>query len=168
MAMMDWNGWTPTERAVIVFVRKGEQLLLIHKKRGLGAGKVNGPGGRLELGESWEEAGARETLEETGIVPGQLVPTAELWFQFTNGYGLAVRVFLSNQGSGSLVSCDEADPFWLSEADLPWASMWADDSLWLRPILAGRWVTGRYLFDGERMKEAKMRIFDRPHDPIAD
>ena len=32
------------------------------------------PGGTLESGESWEEAGRRELLEETGWVPGKLHP----------------------------------------------------------------------------------------------
>lgn len=32
------------------------------------------PGGTVEPGESWEEAGRRELLEETGWVPGRLRP----------------------------------------------------------------------------------------------
>lgn len=48
--MTDWTGWVPRERAVLVFLRDGDQLLLIHKKRGLGTGKVNAPGGRVETG----------------------------------------------------------------------------------------------------------------------
>jgi len=35
-----------------LFVIRAGQMLLIHKKRGLGAGKINGPDGRLDLGES--------------------------------------------------------------------------------------------------------------------
>ena len=30
------------ERAVITYIRSGDEILLIHKKRGHGAGKVNG------------------------------------------------------------------------------------------------------------------------------
>ena len=32
------------------------------------------PGGTLEPGETWEEAGCRELLEETGSIPGNLHP----------------------------------------------------------------------------------------------
>jgi len=167
MAMMDWLGWEPREKAVLLFLRDEEKLLLIHKKRGLGTGKVNGPGGRLEACETWAQAAIRETREETGLTPQQLTEAADLWFQFTDGYSLAVRVFVAQGWTGTLTPCDEADPFWLAADDLPWQTMWADDALWLRPVLAGRWVTGRYLFDGDSMREARMEIRRRPSDPIA-
>lgn len=167
MAMMDWKNWEPRERAVLVFVRDGQDLLLIHKKRGLGTGKVNAPGGRLEPGETWEQAGVRETTEETGITPDELTEAADLWFQFTDGYSLAVKVFLAEGWKGTLTACDEADPFWNSELSVPWSTMWADDSLWLRPVLAGHQVTARYVFNIEAMREARMEIRYRPSGPIA-
>jgi len=167
MAMKDWTGWQPQERAVLLFLRDGENLLLIHKKRGLGTGKVNGPGGRLEPGENWRHAAVRESQEETGLTPQSLEPAAELWFQFTDGYSLGVRVFLAQGWTGTLTACDEADPFWNPQARLPWATMWADDQLWLRPVLGGHRVMGRYVFEGERMLEARMQISRRPTGPIA-
>lgn len=151
---MSWEGWEPRERAVLVFVRDGEEILLIRKKRGLGTGKINGPGGRLEPGETWAEAGIRETREETGLTPRELEPAAWLRFQFTDGYSLEVRAFLGRGWAGTLASCDEADPFWHPVAALPWGQMWADDALWLPPVLGGRKVSGRFLFDGNRMQEA--------------
>ena len=45
---IDWTTWQPQQRATLLFVIQGNQVLLIHKKRGLGAGNINGPGGRLE------------------------------------------------------------------------------------------------------------------------
>ena len=58
-AEVDWSRWEPTERAVLCFVRDGDRVLLIHKKTGLGAGKVNAPGGRIDPGETAEEAAIR-------------------------------------------------------------------------------------------------------------
>ena len=43
---IDWTGWQPKERATLLFILRDGQALLIHKKRGLGAGKINAPGGR--------------------------------------------------------------------------------------------------------------------------
>ena len=51
----------------LCYVMDGEQVLLIEKKRGLAAGKVNGPGGRMEKGENPEGSVVREVFEETGI-----------------------------------------------------------------------------------------------------
>ncbi len=166
MAVMSWTGWQPQEKAVLVFLRDGGNLLLIHKKRGLGAGKVNAPGGRLEPGETWEQAAYRETWEETGVTVRSLSASADLWFQFTSGYSLAARVFLAEGWTGMLTPCDEADPFWQPAGSLPWNQMWADDSLWLPPVLQNLWVTGRFVFDGEDMREANLGVSERPPGPI--
>jgi len=166
MAVTNWTGWQPAERAVLVFLQDGANLLLIHKKRGLGAGKVNAPGGRLEPGETWNQAALRETWEETGLTVALLTPTADLWFQFTNGYALAAKVFLARGWTGQLTPCDEADPFWQPASLIPWENMWADDALWLPQILSGHWVTGRFVFDGEEMREANLEVMERPPGPI--
>jgi 8-oxo-dGTP diphosphatase len=80
VALIDWQEWAPTERAVLCFVRRDGELLLIRKKRGLGAGKVNGPGGRIEDGESAEQAAVRETFEEVGVRPLRVSEAGELAF----------------------------------------------------------------------------------------
>ena len=49
---IDWKRWQPEVAATLMFVISGNKVLLIHKKRGLGAGKVNGPGGHIEPGEN--------------------------------------------------------------------------------------------------------------------
>ena len=79
---IDWSTWKPTEYANLCFVMRGGQILLIRKKRGLGAGKINGPGGRLEKGETALESAIRETQEELGVTPTGLEHIGELFFQF--------------------------------------------------------------------------------------
>ena len=49
---IDWERWQPRERATLLFVIRGGEILLIRKLRGLGAGKINGPGGRIDAGET--------------------------------------------------------------------------------------------------------------------
>ena len=65
---IDWQRWEPDEHATLCFVIRGGEILLIRKKRGLGAGKINGPGGRLEPGETALDCAVRETREELGQV----------------------------------------------------------------------------------------------------
>lgn len=162
---VNWQTWTPQETAVLLFLLEGDQVLLIHKKRGLGKGKINAPGGRVEPGESWEEAARRETQEETGLSPQRLTRVAELRFQFTDGYALEAHAFLARGWTGVLAPCDEADPFWHPVASLPWQRMWADDALWLPQALNHRFVSARFLFDGEVMREADLTVGDRPPEP---
>ena len=148
---IDWNQFRPQDRAVIVFVRCRNKILLINKKRGLGAGKVNGPGGRIEPGETAQEAATREIREETGVEILEPVELATLHFSFRNGYTLTAYVFVTETFSGTPVETDEADPFWAPLDAIPYLSMWADDRYWLPEVLAGRYVDGRFVFDGDTM-----------------
>jgi 8-oxo-dGTP diphosphatase len=161
---IDWKTWKPTERAVLCFVRQEGRILLIHKKTGLGAGKINGPGGRIEPGETAAEAAVRETEEETGIVPRNLEKVAELHFQFLNGYGLHGTVFICGEYSGELTETEEADPFWCEEAKLPWENMWEDDPLWLPGVLQGKKVQAFFIFDDDTMLSHRVLFLDDSKD----
>lgn len=147
----DWDAWTPTERAALCFVVKEGRILLIHKKRGLGKGKVNGPGGRIEKGESARQAAVRETREEVGLTAAGLTERGEVRFQFVDGYALHVTVYTAQDAEGTLTRTEEADPFWVDVALIPYDDMWADDRHWLPWMLEGRPFTGRFHYDGDRM-----------------
>lgn len=149
--LINWDQWEPEERAVLCLVRYNDDLLLIHKKTGLGAGKINAPGGRIDPGELPIEAAIRETTEETGITPSGLIETAELSFIFTNGYSIHGTVFLAYHHTGTLRETPEALPYWWPVTDLPYERMWEDDPLWLPKVFAGFYVRGRFIFDEDTM-----------------
>ncbi len=147
----DWAAWQPKERATLLFVIKEGRILLIRKKRGLGAGKINGPGGRLEPGETSVEAAVRETREELGIEALFPDHRGDLHFQFVDGYSLFCSVFVSPDFRGTPVETDEALPIWTSLEHIPYHEMWDDDSHWLPGVIDGRKFTGFFHFDGEKM-----------------
>ncbi|KAA2242298.1 NUDIX domain-containing protein [Salinarimonas soli] len=64
---------TPT--VVVVLVPIGRGLLMIRRALpGQGQGRLALPGGYQMLGQTWQEAGAAEVREETGVIvdPGRL------------------------------------------------------------------------------------------------
>ncbi|MCX7819119.1 MAG: 8-oxo-dGTP diphosphatase [Kiritimatiellae bacterium] len=146
-----WSGWVPRERATLMLVRRDGALLLIEKKRGLGAGKVNAPGGRVEPGESEADAAVRETMEEVGVRPLAPEYRGRLRFQFTDGFSIEAAIFVSGSAEGGAVETAEARPFWTPIEAIPYERMWADDPLWLPKVLAGETVDGRFVFDGDQM-----------------
>lgn len=160
----DWTDWAPRERAVLVLVwdRAADSVLLIRKKRGLGQGKVNFPGGRLEPGEDWAAAARRETQEEVGLTVGRLEECAEHRFQFADGYGLLVKAFLSPEWAGEPVATAEADPFWCPRLSIPYSEMWSDDPIWVPRVFEGHYVTARWFFDRDRMLGARVEWDWRP------
>jgi len=122
LAEIDWSAWRGRDRATLVFVVRESQILLILKKRGLGAGKVNGPGGRMEAGESPLDCGIREVQEELCVTPLELEALGELRFQFTDGYSIHVHVFIADDCEGEASETDEAVPLWTPVDAIPYAS----------------------------------------------
>ncbi|MGI9241010.1 MAG: 8-oxo-dGTP diphosphatase [Verrucomicrobiales bacterium] len=148
---MDWNDWEPNLRANLLFLQRGEEVLLIRKKRGIGAGKINAPGGKIEPGETAAEGAIRETEEEVGLQATDLRQMGELHFQFTDGMALHCTVFHSDQFSGEAIETDEAIPIWTEIATIPYDEMWEDDVHWLPQMLAGKTFRGYFEFDGDQM-----------------
>ena len=66
---IDWESWVPEIKATLMFVVRDFEVLLIEKQRGIGAGKINGPGGKIDPGETPLESAVRETQEELLITP---------------------------------------------------------------------------------------------------
>ncbi|MEI7945362.1 MAG: 8-oxo-dGTP diphosphatase [bacterium] len=148
---IDWDTWVPVDVATLCFIRKEGKLLLIHKKRGLGKGKINAPGGRLEKGETLEQTAIRETQEEVGLTPIGLAPAGRLEFAFTDGYSLQAHVFTATDATGTLTETDEAIPFWCDENDIPYNEMWSDDRLWIPLMLDGTRFEAQFIFENDQM-----------------
>lgn len=148
---VDWKRWTAVDPATLVFVIRQGRILLIRKKRGLGAGKVNGPGGRIEPGELPEAGAARELREELGVRAGQLIRLGDHRFQFIDGYSTYVHVYRTSEVEGTPVETEEASPIWCDVDAIPFDEMWEDDRYWLPLVLKGRRFSGYWIFDGETM-----------------
>jgi 8-oxo-dGTP diphosphatase len=155
---IDWERWTPDDVATLLFVVQHGHVLLIRKKRGLGAGKINAPGGRLEPGEAPIAAAVREVQEEVFVTPFGVEARGQLSFQFVDGYALHVHVFAAEGCEGEARETDEAIPHWTPLEHIPYAQMWADDAIWLPLMLGGREFCGRFVFDGDTMLDHDVRL----------
>jgi 8-oxo-dGTP diphosphatase len=148
---IDWEAWRPVDPATLLFVVQNGRVLLIRKKRGLGAGKINGPGGRLEADEPPHDGAIREVQEELLVTPVALEKGGELKFQFIDGYSIHVHVFRASGLIGEPAETDEAVPLWSDLDAIPYEEMWEDDRIWMPYLLNRRPFIGRFLFDKERM-----------------
>ncbi len=150
-------GWQPEFTGTLLFVRAGDRLLLIRKKRGHGAGKINAPGGKVEAGETLLESAVRETREETGVLARAPEHMAVLRFVDRVDPQWLGHVFVAGDHEGTPVETDEAEPFWVPLDAIPYAEMWEDDCIWLPEILAGRPVRGDFLFESGRLLSFALR-----------
>ena len=152
------DDWEPNMVANLVFITRGEDVLLIHKKTGLGAGKINGPGGKLEPGETALESAVREVQEELLITPHHLEERGVLHFDFVDGLKLHCTVFHGSGFDGEPRETREARPEWFPIDAIPYHRMWADDQYWLPQMLAGMHFKAWFHFDDETMLSREVRF----------
>jgi len=155
---INWASWKPTEYATLCFIMRDGEILLIRKKRGLGAGKINGPGGRIEKGETALASAIRETQEEIGVTPTGLEQIGELFFEFLDGYKLHVAVFAASGCTGGLCETPEATPIWTNAEKIPYDEMWQDDPHWLPLLLTRKKFRGCFIFDGEKLLSQRVDL----------
>ena len=130
---------------------KGDQVLLAMKKRGFGAGKWNGVGGKLKEGETVEGAAQREIQEEIGVEVElqDIKAVGTLRFDFVDNPGWAnfCHVFTIAHWRDEPTESEEMRPQWYAFDKIPFGEMWVDDPHWLPLVLAGKKVKGEFLFD---------------------
>jgi 8-oxo-dGTP diphosphatase len=153
---VNWPRWTPVDVATLMFVMRGDEVLLIRKKRGLGKGLINAPGGRVDPGETPLQAAVRELSEEVCLAAQEPAFCGEHRFQFRDGYSMHVHVYCTNRYTGEATETDEALPLWFKRDAIPYEEMWADDVHWVPLLLRGELFETRSIFDGEKMIDFEM------------
>ena len=153
---IDWDSWKAKVPATLVFVFRDGNILLIYKKTGLGKGKINGPGGKVEPGESPEGCAIRECREELGITVSNLQYCGQHRFQFVDGLTIHVWVYKTADFEGIPTETVEARPLWVPLDEIPYEQMWEDDGIWLPMLLRGERFQGRWIFEGDRMLDYEL------------
>jgi 8-oxo-dGTP diphosphatase len=128
----------------------GDEVLIGRKLTGLGVGRLVAPGGKLQAGESPEEAIVREVAEETGIAidTDALEARGVIEYDFPSRPEWSQRsfVFVCRGFAGEGEPSSELDPGWYRVADVPFDGMWDDARVWLPGVLAGGRVGASFEF----------------------
>lgn len=143
------------KNTVLLFLidRSKNQILFIEKKRGMGKGLWNGPGGKLDPGETTLDALCRESREECGLEPLNPEKMGTITFLFPpkdNGANFDNRceIFRAFEWSGTLQSdTEECRSFWWPIDKINYDLFWPDDRFWMPRLLAGKTFERIYHFD---------------------
>ncbi|MEK9194510.1 MAG: 8-oxo-dGTP diphosphatase [Patescibacteria group bacterium] len=135
----------------LCLVHNHPQILLGMKKRGFGAGRWNGFGGKVEEGEEIHDAAKRELVEEAGIDVKDVRRVGVLDFSWVEKPEdiLEVHVFRGKDFTGEPKESEEMKPQWFDISEIPYGEMWPDDKHWLPLFLAGKNFRGKFLFGEE-------------------
>ena len=126
-----------------VYLVRGDEVLLGMKKqkhkKSFGVGKWNGFGGKIESGETSEQAAIRECQEECNVTPIKPNKVAKISFiDEASGINDNVDVYLCDKWDGEPQETDEMIPKWFKKDSLPFENMWSDDVHWMKEMFAGK------------------------------
>lgn len=154
-----------TLQTTLLYLLKANQVLLAMKKRGFGVGKYNGVGGKLEVGETVEQAMIRETQEEIGVTPVNYQKHGILQFDmYYKGEHVLedVHVFTATEFNGEPCESEEMRPTWFAVDQLPLQQMYQTDKIWLPLLLAKRGsLTGFFKFSHDldsKLVDYKLKV----------
>jgi len=144
----------------ICLVCENGKILLGMKKRGFGAGKWNGFGGKVKPGETIEEAAKREMREECGIEVKTLEEKGLILFEFEGSPEMpAVHIFQVTEYTGEPEETEEMLPKWFPVNKIPFTKMWPDDRFWLPLFIKNKNFSGYFLF-GEKDAILEKELFE--------
>lgn len=121
------------KKATLAIIVKDGKVLLGEKKRGeIGAGTLNGPGGKVDSGETATECLVRETKEELDILllPEKLEHIAHIMFYAAGKQSFEVDVYYTNYFEGELKETADMIPKMYPIDALPFAIMLESDRHW--------------------------------------
>jgi 8-oxo-dGTP diphosphatase len=140
------------KKTTLCFLLKDDNVLLAMKKRGFGAGKWNGVGGKVAEEEDPAAAAIREAKEEIGvtIAAEDMESAGTLDFDYQDNraaWNQQCNIFVARRWEGEPAESEEMRPQWYHKNSLPFDAMWVDDPHWLPIVLAGKKIKGKFLFE---------------------
>jgi 8-oxo-dGTP pyrophosphatase MutT (NUDIX family) len=132
----------------LAIIEDGDKALLAMKKRGFGEGWWNGYGGKVQPGESVEDAMVRELREESGLDAKKYRERAVIEF-YSEGsdFEVEMHIFEVTSHDGDLVETEEMAPQWFLKHEIPYDTMWPSDREWMPLFFQGKDFNGRVVFD---------------------
>ena len=158
------------EATLCLLFREGQndkEILLAMKKKGFGAGKWNGVGGKIDYKKGDKDiidTAIRETEEEIGvkIKNPEKVALLSFYFPYQKDWNQNVHVFLVKNWQREPKETEEMLPKWFKINEIPYREMWDDDKFWLPDVLNGKKLKADFIFKkGEIINKQSIKIVNQ-------
>ena len=140
--------------SVVCYIEQNGQYLMLNrnkKKNDLNGGKWIGVGGKLETGESPEEALLREVKEETGLTLTHYTRRGLVTF-CSGDFTEYMFVYTADTFDGTLTVCDEGDLHWVNKCDVLSLPLWEGDKRFLEKLFEDApYFSLKLVYDGDHL-----------------
>ena len=133
------NGHKSLRYVAAGLIMRCDEVLICQRKAGTPMGlKWEFPGGKIEAGESAEQALRRELVEELGIHAEIGAPVAHVRHSYRSGGAVDLQFFLVQSFAGEITNHIFEDVRWAALKDLPSYDFLAADRDLVRDLAAGK------------------------------
>ncbi len=141
---------------VLCYIKKEGKTLMLYRNRkpnDVHEGKWNGLGGKLEKGESPEEALLREVKEEADVSLIDFTLKGIITFpDFADGEDWYVYLYTSNSFTGEInYDCPEGELHWVKDEKIPSLNLWDGDYLFLKWLEQEKFFSAKMIYQGEKL-----------------
>jgi len=155
------------KQTTLCLLIKDDKILLAMKKRGFGAGRWNGAGGKFDAEKDKDiiDTAIRETKEEIGVEIKNPEKIGIFHFRFADEEkqhgNQDVCLYVAKEWDGEPVESEEMMPKWFSFNEIPYSEMWPDDIHWLPHVLQGKKLEADFLFgDNDKILNHNIKIVE--------
>jgi 8-oxo-dGTP diphosphatase len=150
-------------KAVVGFLIRGDEILLgerIKVSGGLGQNTFAGPGGKVEPGETDDEAIKREIMEEIGVEITNYKRLGRIRFlnPGKQNWDFDASAYFVYEWKNKPQETDVMRPVWFKTNELPVDKMWEDNIDLLTRALKGEVIDMIYLYEDGKVTETKNLI----------
>lgn len=148
-------------------INKRQEVLLGRKKRGFGADKYNGFGGKIQEGESFRACAVREVQEEVALLVKEADLQAVALFDFVFPYAPELThlgyVYTFDVYEGVPLESEEMEPQWFTVEEFPYDNMWKGDRTWVPLLWQGKKLKGKIVFGEDNDTVIDMQLEEVAH-----
>jgi len=132
----------------------------------LGVNLYAGIGGKVERGETPEQALVREFVEEVGGKPVEFSKIGQVGFVFLHKkpeskWNMIVDVFRITKLDGMPRKSEAIEPMWFDIENIPYNYMWPDNFYWAHLVIKNIQFVGEFVYkDADSLEQIYVKILE--------
>lgn len=145
------------------YIKNNDKTLMLYRNKktnDVHKGKYVGLGGKIEPGESPEEAIVREVNEESGLLLKKPILRGIITFpNFKDDEDWLMFLYIANEFTGEIIDSSEGTLEWIDNDKILNLSMWKGDLEFFKWLQDGRMFSGKIVYENSELIDYKVNFY---------